>query len=120
MAPAIDIMPRVTIGSLLRDVFSGEPSAGRWLVLDHHRLADDLRKLGADQAGENIVTAAGRETDDHADRPARIVGLGKRRHDGRGRRPERGKRGQDRPAGEMTDAHETSSKWFATFFAPRS
>ena len=87
---------RVAVSRLVGDIFGrGSATRGR-PVLDHDRLPQQLRQFLPDQAGEDIVAAAGRKTDDHADRPARVarrrVGLCRGRK-GRGREhePEQGR-----------------------------
>jgi hypothetical protein len=64
---------RVAVGGLVGDIFGGGSPAGSRAVLDHDRLAEQLRQFLADQAGEDIVAAAGGESHDHADRLARII-----------------------------------------------
>ncbi len=67
---------RVSVGGLVLDVLDRESAAGTRLVLDDHGLSDVLRQLLPDQAREKIVAAAGRETDDQADRPVGKVRRG--------------------------------------------
>src|SRR6185295_14525327 len=53
--------------------FDRQPPAGAGLVLDDHVLPEIFRHLLPDEPREQIVAAAGREADDHADRLAGII-----------------------------------------------
>jgi hypothetical protein len=96
---------RVTVRRLVRNVFRGQPAAGARLVLDHHRLAENLRGLVGHKAGKNIVAAAGGEADHQVDRPGRIIALRACRRDRRAKQQHR----QDRPAAEISKLHFTFS-----------
>jgi hypothetical protein len=95
----------------LSDVFGGQPPGGTRLVLHHHLLAQNFAELGADQAGKNVVAAAGREADDHPDRLGWITGLCRRRHGRRDDQQQRGKRGAKRTAGEQS--HQLLHPWLS-------
>ena len=79
---------RVAVVRLVHHVFGGDPSAGAGLVLVDDRLAEDFGQLVADEAGEDVVAAAGRERDDDADRLVGIIGRCVLRRRGRRPRPE--------------------------------
>ena len=65
LAAAAD-QQRVAVGRLLGDIFDREPRAAAGLVLDHHRLAEPLGELIADDARHHVGAAAGRIADDDA------------------------------------------------------
>ena len=65
---------RVAIVRLVHHELGRDPPAGAGLVLVDDGLAQDFAELLADQAGKDVVAAAGRERHDHADRLVGIVG----------------------------------------------
>ena len=75
---------RVAVRRRLRHHFVAEHRAGTRTVLDDHRLAEGLGEPLAEQATDEIRTAAGAERHDDAHRPAR-PGLGRRLRLGGGR-----------------------------------
>ena len=65
---------RVAVGRFLRRVVGRKPPARARLVLDDHGPAGASRcSFVRDEAREDVVAAAGREADDHADHLVRIV-----------------------------------------------
>ena len=61
----------VTVGLGLCDVVGRDVAAGAGLVLDDELLAEFLRDLCRDDAGQDVGGAAGREGNDELDRPCR-------------------------------------------------
>jgi hypothetical protein len=64
---------RVAVGRRLRRQREAHVAAGTGLVVDHHGLAQLLVEPRHQQAHHRVGAAAGREGDDHADRPVREV-----------------------------------------------
>ncbi len=73
---------RVAVGRRLGQRIHADIAARAALVLDHPLLAGDLRHLGAEDAGQGVGGAAGRERVDVADRLVGVGHLGGRRSPG--------------------------------------
>jgi hypothetical protein len=82
---------RVTVRRRPHDRFKSNIAAGARAVLDDERATEVLGEPLGNQAGVDVVRAAGRKTDNETHRPGRI-GLCPR--DARGRRQRRSARGE--------------------------
>ena len=91
---------RVAVGRRMGDRIGRDIAAGAGPVLDDERHAEQLLHLLADDAGEHVARAAGRERHHQRDRPARIVGRARRRG------PSQGQTG--RQHGEARETRHTS------------
>jgi len=60
---------RSAVWRRLGDIFGGDDRAAARLVLNNHRLAEIFRQFLPEHARDDVVAAAGRETDDDVDRP---------------------------------------------------
>jgi hypothetical protein len=69
---------RVAVRRRLRDLIGAERAGSTRLVLDHDRLAQPLRDIGAENPRHRIDRAARRIRNDEPDRPARVVLRGRR------------------------------------------
>ena len=77
---------RVAVGIGLGDGGRRDGAAGAAAIADHHRLADGVAELLAEQASDEIGGAAGRHRDHEGDGFVGVVALGER---GRGEGDER-------------------------------
>jgi len=86
---------RVSIGRRFRRRFGGDHSARTGAILHHDRLTQRFRQLLRENPGRHVRAAACRKTDEHLDRPVRVLrGLGMALN--RGYRDHEGDAEQDR------------------------
>src|SRR5262249_28543552 len=76
---------RVAVGRRVDHGLDGDIAAGARLVFDHDRLAESLRQPRSHDPRDDIGPAAGRKSDDPAQRPRRIgLRAGATRYGGKG------------------------------------